>query len=270
MQKSILIQNADVAAKPSHYKHLKDDELLVYSTFFTIQGEGPYAGYPSFFIRLAGCNFGAKDIACQGCDTKFFFGKGKVTHIGDLVAIAYDAVGDNGLVVVTGGEPCLQKNLVDFCALAADQELYVQIETNGTQKTVTEQLLDQDMTIVVCSPKASGKGYAKTMPPWYSKLDYLKFVVTSDAADPHHTIPEWAHAWVAGEDIVGDYSKRLYVSPLTVYKRPVNEGEIVSAWDTTLVDHEATMLNYKHAAALALAHKNIIVSTQQHTFLSLE
>lgn len=265
MQKSILIQNIDVVAKPSQYAHLKPDTLLVYSSFYTIQGEGPYAGHPAFFIRLAGCNFGAKDTHCQGCDTKFFLQDGKVTNFSQLIADALSAVGTHGLIVVTGGEPCLQRNLISFCSAARHETLVVQIETNGTQATVMDGCALEGANIV-CSPKASVKGYTKSQPVWAAKTVLsLKFVVTSDASDPHHLIPPWAFDWLTKA-----YGRKLYVSPLTVYKRVVKKGEIVSAWDTTLVDHEATSKNYAYAAQLALTNRGVIVSTQQHTFLALE
>lgn len=264
MQKSVLIQNVDVAAKAKQYAHMAPGTLLVYSTFYTIQGEGPYAGRPAFFIRLAGCNFGAKDKLCSGCDTKFFLKDGKVTDYLSLVDKAISVVGQYGLIVVTGGEPCLQSNLVDFCRVARCANLVVQIETNGTQTAVMDACAVEGAN-VVCSPKASAKGYFKNKPPWATKtVSSLKFVVTSDESDAHHTIPDWAFVWA------GQYGKKLYVSPLTVYRRAVQEGEIVSAWDTTLVDHPATAKNYAYAAKLALSNKNLIVSTQQHTFLALE
>jgi len=48
-------------------KFFKDqDGLMVVSRFMTLQGEGPYRGYPAFFVRLAKCN-----LACSFCDTYF-------------------------------------------------------------------------------------------------------------------------------------------------------------------------------------------------------
>jgi len=40
--------------------------LEVQDIFSTIQGEGPFAGKPAVFLRLAGCN-----LRCFFCDTDF-------------------------------------------------------------------------------------------------------------------------------------------------------------------------------------------------------
>ena len=40
--------------------------LAINSIFYTIQGEGPFAGSPAVFVRLAGCN-----LQCPMCDTEY-------------------------------------------------------------------------------------------------------------------------------------------------------------------------------------------------------
>lgn len=49
-----------------YFKDAPADSLFVTSMFFTLQGEGPYAGMPALFIRLAKCN-----LDCSFCDTFF-------------------------------------------------------------------------------------------------------------------------------------------------------------------------------------------------------
>ena len=49
-----------------YFKDAPAESLFVTSMFFTLQGEGPYAGMPALFIRLAKCN-----LVCSFCDTFF-------------------------------------------------------------------------------------------------------------------------------------------------------------------------------------------------------
>ena len=48
------------------FKDAPKDSLFVTSIFLTLQGEGPFAGQPALFIRLAKCN-----LTCSFCDTFF-------------------------------------------------------------------------------------------------------------------------------------------------------------------------------------------------------
>ena len=267
---TIIAINVDKVAKKSSYSALKPDELLVYSKFVTIQGEGPFAGQRSLFVRLAGCNFGDKGSYCKFCDTKFFLDSGKPETFESILKLIVDS-GVN-LVVVTGGEPLLQPNMVKATEFWLEELrlLKVQFETNGTQSTAISSLLEMgidygDRVTIICSPKASIKaGYVKKPPVSTHVTDafpnfFYKFVVTSDSTDPHHLVPEWAK----------DVARQVYVSPMTVYNRNVTDGEVASAWDTTLVNHEATRANYKWAASLAMKH-SFTVSVQMHTWLDME
>ena len=119
--------------------------LRVQSVFPTIQGEGPYVGYPALFVRLHGCN-----LACSFCDTDFE-SKPTIVGIDSLVTIAQDVTRGHQfpLVVITGGEPLLQ-NIVPLVEALADVQIASQIETAGT---VWVPGLEHTFATIVCSPK---------------------------------------------------------------------------------------------------------------------
>ena len=102
--------------------------LRVKEVFLTLQGEGRWAGTPSVFVRLAGCNLWsgleehrARDVErngaqCPGfCDTDFVGGvEMRVDELADEVARLARVNGNPNQVVshvvFTGGEPLLQLN----------------------------------------------------------------------------------------------------------------------------------------------------------------
>lgn len=267
----IVVQNKDVNLTQAAYSHLCPDQLYVHGTFYTVQGEGPLAGKPAWFIRLAGCNFGAKEpsIACSFCDTAFRLEDSTVRTIESLCEefeVLTQNLGFTPAVVITGGEPLLQKNVVDLITTLLDPSeptyvprTQVQIETNGSQVPVLRNLLDtfyadDDLTVVI-SPKTVKGSYGKEKDYGSKHGYYYKFVVSADPENPHHVVPDWAPR------------SRTYVSPMTVYKRPY-QGEVSSVWDNDLIDVEATKANYAYAAKLSM-ERGYTVSVQMHTFLNI-
>lgn len=121
-----------------------DGKLHVQKLFRTIQGEGPFAGVPAIFIRLAGCN-----LACTFCDTEFESGMEQPRRDpSDLAEAAFAEASEQvPLVVLTGGEPFRQNILPLIRLLCARFGFHVQIETAGTlwfagwQDMVDEALL---------------------------------------------------------------------------------------------------------------------------------
>lgn len=243
------------------------DRLLVTSIFRTIQGEGPLAGRPAVFVRLAGCNFGAKTLGfCAFCDTAFEFDKGKLYTYSELInaIVTQEGFLKTDALVITGGEPTLQHNLIPFMQLVQEHVSQIQLETNGTQAQFFRKLDDHDpldvIFTVVVSPKASSVT-GKYPKPSDFVLDIaatcFKFVLTADPNDAHHTVPDWAF----------NRSLLVYVSPMAVYKREY-EGEVSSIWDPTLIDQEATAKNYAYAAQYAMKH-GLRLSVQTHLFCAL-
>ena len=115
--------------------------------FYSFQGEGRYAGVPSIFIRLGGCNLGCKGFGVEidgviGCDSlkavhEKQFGD-RWERVDDLVAIVesylqkVDFLPD---LVITGGEPLLHYSspvLLELLEFAIEKGMRVTFETNAT------------------------------------------------------------------------------------------------------------------------------------------
>jgi 7-carboxy-7-deazaguanine synthase len=155
--------------------------LNVHSTFYTIQGEGPFSGRPAVFIRLHGCN-----LRCPGCDTEYTSLKRRV-KVTELVASVTQlwprhVPGRKRLYVITGGEP-LRQNLNLLIRLLQDSDATVQIETNGTLAPLRPEKFPKGV-YVVCSPK-SGRVNIGLLP----YISAYKYVVDADNVSPEDGLP---------------------------------------------------------------------------------
>ncbi len=101
--------------------------MFIAETFTSIQGEGILAGVPSYFIRTSGCN-----LRCRWCDTPYtsWHPEGVRRRVPELV----DEALSSGVrhVVVTGGEPLLQREIKALSAGLRGAGLHVTVETAGT------------------------------------------------------------------------------------------------------------------------------------------
>jgi organic radical activating enzyme len=99
--------------------------LQLAEIFYSIQGEGAFTGTPAVFVRLAGCN-----LSCDFCDTdyslKFF------ASVDDVVARVRQIGGDCPMVILTGGEPLVQRETLDLIEALRRDGRRVHIESNGT------------------------------------------------------------------------------------------------------------------------------------------
>lgn len=92
--------------------------------FYSLQGEGRWAGRPAVFIRFSGCN-----LACPFCDTDF---KAYTEMTADEIIGEIAKWNDCHFVVLTGGEPTLQIDF-EFIDKLHDAKFFVAMETNGTR-----------------------------------------------------------------------------------------------------------------------------------------
>ena len=101
--------------------------MVIAETFASIQGEGMLAGVPSFFIRTSGCN-----LRCSWCDTPYasWRPEGRRVTVEELAAGA--VASGCAHVVVTGGEPLLQREIGALTSALAVAGLHVTVETAGT------------------------------------------------------------------------------------------------------------------------------------------
>lgn len=112
--------------------------MRVNEIFYSLQGEGQYAGTPAVFVRFAGCN-----LKCPFCDTDF---TSYTEMTEDEIVGAVNQYPSN-VVILTGGEPTLQLTSSLLHKLC-EAKLQVHIETNGTKP-----LPEGPINWVTCSPK---------------------------------------------------------------------------------------------------------------------
>ncbi len=217
-------------------KPLRHDgtSLEVKSVFATLQGEGPYTGWPSVFVRLGGCN-----LACTFCDTDFE--DYKTVSLTDLLSEVKEKSLDNNkkrvrsLVVITGGEP-LRQNIAPLCEALIAEGFKVQIETNGT----LYRELPKDVDII-CSPKNTGNGYFPVRDDLLARVNAFKFIIS--AQDKLY-------------DHVGDVGQQTYSTP--IYVQPMDE-----------YDEKRNAANMALALRLATEH-GYRLSLQTHKMLGIE
>ncbi len=98
--------------------------MRITEIYSSVQGETQYAGLPCTLVRTTGC-----DLRCTYCDSAFAFYGGRDMTLDEIVT----EVGKLGapLVLLTGGEPMLQKELPALATLLLERSYRVMIETSG-------------------------------------------------------------------------------------------------------------------------------------------
>lgn len=95
--------------------------------FHSIQGEGGLAGTPSVFVRTSGCN-----LRCWFCDTPYTSWEPERTRVDWREVLQRVLAIDCRHVVLTGGEPLLQPQVVPLTEGLREAGRHVTIETAGT------------------------------------------------------------------------------------------------------------------------------------------
>ena len=100
-------------------------KLKINEIFHSIQGESSYTGLPCIFIRLTYCN-----LRCSYCDTEYAFYEGSDMTIKEILNKIEKY--PTNLVMVTGGEPLIQKGCIDLMNQLLKKNYEVMIETSGS------------------------------------------------------------------------------------------------------------------------------------------
>jgi organic radical activating enzyme len=179
---------------------VSEQELVfdVVEIFKAIQGEGPTAGIPVIFLRLANCN-----LSCKFCDSAYAWrwkGDAHVAHddeivydkgtetrrmsVSQIVDEIDDLVGKEQVIqtlVVSGGEPMFWNKTLHLLLVEINETVYIEnfeIETNGT--IVPDEGFDAlEFLSYNVSPKLSNSGDSKKM---RLKEKALSFFADKDSA----------------------------------------------------------------------------------------
>ncbi|MDI9640493.1 7-carboxy-7-deazaguanine synthase QueE [Geitlerinema splendidum] len=178
-----------VASKKNHTNDALDQIKLVFTNdepALTIQGEGKYCGVPSVFVRLSGCNLRCEWIEINGrissCDTPYssHFPEKNIQTISE--AISKIAAFNCKHLVITGGEPFMNPNVVHLIRAARDIGRYVSVETNGTYS------IDDEADFLSISPKLSTSIHKKSKNYESHESKRLNFQTLSKLVKRHHQL----------------------------------------------------------------------------------
>ncbi len=171
---------------------MKSNELLITEIFHSLQGETSLSGHRFAFIRLTGCN-----LRCSYCDSAYAFKGGKKMSIEEILR----TIEPYGVrqVLVTGGEPLMQRPTPALVDALNEKNYSVSIETHG--EASIEKVAGKARIVLDAKTPSSGMcrgGFEKNL-RFLGARDEVKFVIAS-AADY-----EWARKqvlsreWSAGE-----------------------------------------------------------------------
>jgi len=168
-----------------HQNVVPDMSYPINEIFYSFQGEATFAGTPSVFVRLQGC-----DVGCAFCDTKhtWTLEDSHIVSVSEVLAKEQDSpqyanFTENEIlaeiskyakcrhVVFTGGEPA-QYNLKELIVSLEKLNYSVQIETSATEK-----LNVSAKTWVTVSPKIAMPGKKALVFESVMRADEIKMPV---------------------------------------------------------------------------------------------
>lgn len=148
------------------------DGLLISEIFYSLQGETSASGLPFIFIRMTGCN-----LRCNYCDSAYSFKGGEKKSLDEVMDFIQQWKCKQ--VLLTGGEPLMQRNTLALARRLNDAGYTVSIETHG-HAPIGEYA---PFARIIMDVKTPGSGMNRDA--WIQNLEHLKatdelkFVITS-------------------------------------------------------------------------------------------
>ncbi len=145
--------------------------MQVSELFLSVQGEGRLTGTPMYFIRAQGC--AVKCPIREVCDQpeSLPFKAGTTYTPAELATRAFTAVGSEGWVCLTGGEPLEQRDFAQVVEACRAHGLRVNLQTSGLYAS------DVQLDWATVSPKAAPPEIAYKCP------HELKVIYTGQTVD---------------------------------------------------------------------------------------
>ncbi|MGC9016960.1 MAG: 7-carboxy-7-deazaguanine synthase QueE [Caldimicrobium sp.] len=143
--------------------------LKISEIFFSLQGEGPLIGVPTYFVRLFGCN-----LSCSWCDTPYAKegSNYEKKEISEILLEWKRNYAFTPYVTITGGEPLLQEETLELIKAFLLEGAILVLETNGSLsiKNIPEEV------IVIMDLKTPSSGMER-----FNNLENLQFLKKDDA-----------------------------------------------------------------------------------------
>jgi 7-carboxy-7-deazaguanine synthase len=148
--------------------------LLITEIFHSLQGESSLIGIPFAFIRLTGCN-----LRCAYCDSVYAFKGGTKKSVEEVLETIrpYEV----RHVLLTGGEPLLQRNTPELLQRLIAEGYEVSIETHG-EVSIREVAPHARIVMDIKTPgsRMNRGGFRENL-QYLKPSDEIKFVITSQS-----------------------------------------------------------------------------------------
>lgn len=146
--------------------------MKINEIFYSIQGEGNWAGLPNIFIRTAGCN-----LRCSFCDTIYAFDVKQEMTLSEIVKEIKKYKCKH--ICITGGEPLIQIETNRLIDILCNKGYRICLETNGSIDI--KKIVEKKSLMISLDIKCPSSGMNKKM--FFDNIfhldinDQLKFII---------------------------------------------------------------------------------------------